>query len=63
MWRSKSQTVLTVATEVLGYKKKRSADWFNKNEEDIKKIIIEKNSALQANLRDHLHQIRSSSRG
>ena len=52
MWRSMSQTVLTVATEVLGYKKKNSADWFNENEEDIKKIMNEINRALQAKLTD-----------
>ena len=47
-----SHTVLTVSTEMLGYKKKTkktSADWFNENE---KKIINERNSALQAKLRD-----------
>lgn len=52
MWKSMSQTVFTAATEVLGYNKKKNADWFNENEEDIKKIIEERNSALQAKLRD-----------
>ena len=37
---------------MLRYKKKKSADWFNENEEDTKKIINDRNSALQAKIRD-----------
>ena len=47
-----SQSVLTAATEVLGYSKKKNIALFNETEKGIKKIRQKRNSALQAKQRD-----------
>ena len=44
MWDSLSKPVFSAAAEVLGYTKKRNADWFNENDQEIRRKRGKKSS-------------------
>ena len=50
MWATLSRKVFETAAGVLGYSKKKNADWFNENDGEIKRVIEDRNHALQAKL-------------
>ena len=49
-WKSLSTTIFNTAAEVLGYTKRRNADWFNDHDREIKTLLMERNAALRAKL-------------
>ena len=49
-WDTMSKVVFNASAEVLGYTKRKNADWFNENDEQIKELIKERNNALQTKL-------------
>ena len=52
LWSNMSQTVFKVAAEVLGYTKRKNADWFNENNHEIKRLISNRNTVLRSKLSD-----------
>ena len=50
LWREIRDATFEAAVEVLGYTKRPNADWFNENDQEIRKNIAERNQALQAKL-------------
>ena len=50
MWAELREATFEAAVEVLGYTKRPNADWFNENDQAIKKNIEERNQALTAKL-------------
>ena len=49
-WDTMSKAVFNAAAGVLGFAKRKNADWFNENNEEIKELIIERNAALKQKL-------------
>ena len=49
-WTTLSRRVFETAANVLGYSKRKNTDWFDENNEDIKRILQERNHAVQAKL-------------
>ena len=50
LWEILSKNVFEAAAEVLGFTKKKNSDWFNDNDKEIKRVIEDRNRALQNKL-------------
>ena len=49
-WDTLKTTILQTSEEVLGFTTTRNKDWFDKNNEEIQKLLAEKRSDYQAHL-------------
>ena len=49
-WKSLSKQMYKAAAETIGFTRRRNADWFNENNEEIKEVLKRRNCALQAKL-------------
>ena len=50
LWSKMSTATFNASAEILGFTKKKNADWFNENESEIQELIRERNTALRSKL-------------
>ena len=50
VWDKLKTTILQTSEEILGFTTKRNKDWFDENNEEIQKFLVEKRSTHQAHL-------------